>query len=63
MLEVTRDRVSLLEIAPDATWEEAPSEFRLSQITRVNFGGDYESALRIVGGDTQSSRRYHWTPG
>ena len=47
---IDRDRVSLLEINPDATWEKKPTDYRLSEITRVNFGGDYEDALAIVGG-------------
>ncbi|MGZ4975319.1 MAG: hypothetical protein ACXWDN_21370 [Limisphaerales bacterium] len=51
ILGVERSRVSLLEITPDATWEEKPESFRLSEITRVNFGGDYETALHLVGGD------------
>ncbi len=51
ILGVERSRVSLLEITPDATWEEKPECFRLSEITRVNFGGDYETALHLVGGD------------
>jgi hypothetical protein len=42
--------MSLLEINPDATWDDTPSEYRLSEITRVNFGGDYEDALYLVGG-------------
>jgi hypothetical protein len=51
ILGVDRGSVSLLEITPDATWEEKPESFRLSEITRVNFGGDYETALHLVGGD------------
>ncbi len=47
---IDRGRVSLLHICPDATWEEKPSEHRLSEITRVTFGGDYENALHLVGG-------------
>jgi hypothetical protein len=43
--------VSLLEINPDAIWDDNPTEFKLSEITRVNFGGDYENALFLVGGD------------
>jgi hypothetical protein len=50
VLGISRGRVSLLEINPDATWENAPTAYRLSEITRVNFGGDYEDALRLVGG-------------
>jgi hypothetical protein len=51
ILGVERHRVSLLEICPDATWEEAPTQYKLSEITRVCFGGDYENALHLVGGD------------
>jgi hypothetical protein len=51
ILGVERGRVSLLEINPDATWDDNPTEFKLSEITRVNFGGDYENALFLVGGD------------
>ena len=51
MRGVNRGRASLLEMNPDATWDDKPTEYRLSGITRVNFGGDYENALHIVGGD------------
>lgn len=37
-------------MTPDALWEEKPEIYRLSQITRVSFGGDYETALHLVGG-------------
>jgi len=49
---ITKGKVSLLGIDPRAKWESDPDEFRLSQITRINFGGDYEDALHLVGGDT-----------
>jgi hypothetical protein len=48
---VQRGRVSLLEINPDASWDAEPKDYRVSEITRVNFGGDYENALHLVGGD------------
>lgn len=48
---VDRGRVSLLEIGPDAIWEDTPEEYRIKEITRVNFGGDYENALHLVGGE------------
>jgi hypothetical protein len=51
VVSVTRGRVSFLEISPDATWERTPTEYRLSEITRVNFDGDYEKALHLVGGN------------
>jgi hypothetical protein len=31
------------------TWSR--EEYRVTEITRVNFGGDYEDALHWVGGD------------
>ncbi len=42
--------VWMLEIEPDAKWDPEPSAHKLSEITRVNFGGDYEDALAVVGG-------------
>lgn len=48
ILGVEQGRVSLLEINPDATWNDQPSKYRLREITRVNFGGDYENALHLV---------------
>ena len=50
VLGIRKGNVSLVEIRPDATWEETPTNYRLKDITRVNFGGDYEDALHIVGG-------------
>jgi hypothetical protein len=51
VLGIHRGRLSLLQITPNACWEEQPEAFRLSEITRVNFGGGYEAALHLVGGD------------
>ncbi len=48
---IHRGRLSLLEIGPDAKWEDSPREYRVADITRVNFGGDYEGALHLAGGD------------
>jgi hypothetical protein len=50
---IDRGRVSLIQIKPDATWDQQPTEYRLSEITRVSFGGDYENALHLVGGDPE----------
>lgn len=44
------DRVSLLEIGPGASWDDQPNEYKLRDITRIDFGGDYEQALHLVGG-------------
>jgi hypothetical protein len=51
ILSVERGHVSLLGITPAAVWENTPEFFRLSEITRVTFGADYEAALHLVGGD------------
>ena len=51
VLKVRNGRLSLLEIDPDAKWDCSAKEYRISEITRVNFGGDYEDALHIVGGE------------
>jgi hypothetical protein len=56
IIDMTRSRVSLLEINPDATWDSEPIEYRMSEITRVSFGGDYEGALHLVGGDPPTDR-------
>jgi len=42
--------VWMLEIGPDAKWDAAPTAHKLGEITRVNFGGDYEDALALIGG-------------
>ncbi len=49
IVSVEKGRLSLLEISPNAIWEENPSTFLLKEITRVGFGGDYEKALHLVG--------------
>ena len=51
VVSVTGDEVRLLEINPDATWDAEPMIYRLSEITCVSFGGDYEDALYLVGGE------------
>jgi hypothetical protein len=50
VVKIENGRVFLLEIGPDAIWEENPTEYRLREITRVDFGGGYEEALILVGG-------------
>jgi hypothetical protein len=37
-------RLSLLQTGPHAKWEDSPEEYRVAEITRVNFGGDYEDS-------------------
>ena len=48
--EMNRTHVSLLEIGMDAFWDRKPTEHKLSEITRIDFGGNYEEALHLVGG-------------
>lgn len=50
VVDLSRGRVTLLEIGPDASWDEELESYRLSEITRVDFGGDYENALQLIGG-------------
>ncbi len=51
VLEVDDGKVSLREIGPDAVWEPIPAAYLTQEITRVDFGGDYEAALFLVGGE------------
>lgn len=48
--EVSPRQVSVLEIGPDAAWDEKPTSYKLNEITSVEFGGEYERALILVGG-------------
>jgi len=41
----------MLEIGPDAVWDADATAHRLDDITRVDFGGGYEQALDLVGGE------------
>lgn len=56
VVDITKSHVFLLEIGPDATWDDKPTEIPLREITRVDFGGGYEDALHIVGGSPVLSR-------
>lgn len=48
--ELKGGTVSLLEIGPDAVWDYEPTWHKLNEITAVEFGGEYEKALSLVGG-------------
>jgi hypothetical protein len=50
VVAIKKDGISLLEIGPDARWDKKASEYKLREITRVDFGGDYEQALHLIGG-------------
>jgi len=49
--ELGTRKVALQCITPHAQWESTASKFPLAKITRLNFGGDYEEALYLVGGE------------
>jgi len=50
VIEVSDSHLMLREIDADAVWEDKATRIRLSDITRVDFGGGYEEALHLVGG-------------
>jgi hypothetical protein len=54
VVELGKGRVTLLEIGPDASWDDRLKTYRFDEITRVDFGGDYEDALQLIGAD-----KYH----
>lgn len=54
VLSVQGGRVSLLQIDPSAEWKRRPSEYRLAELTRLTFGGDYEGALHLVAGNPET---------
>jgi hypothetical protein len=39
-----------------AEWEGEPTTYALSEITRIEFGGGYEEAIALVGGQAPSVR-------
>jgi hypothetical protein len=57
VVAVSDSEVSLLEIGPDADWDDEPESYRTKEITRVDFGGVYEEALRLVGGLPRNLRK------
>jgi hypothetical protein len=57
VIDLRNGRMTLLEIGPDAAWDDKPATYRLSEITRVDFGGDYEEALHLVGGLAKAYQR------
>ena len=51
---VGRDKVTLLKIDPDAVWDYETQKYKLGEITRVDFGGGYEEALILAGGEPET---------
>jgi hypothetical protein len=54
---VAKGRAEFLRIKPDANWDDEPNSYRLSEITRIDFGGDYENALQLIGGRPQQNNQ------
>lgn len=57
VIDIKENHLLFLEIGPDAVWEDKPSKIRLSDITRVEFGGGYEEALHLVGGNPKPVKK------
>lgn len=63
VVDVGKGRVTLLEIGPGATWDDRLETYRLSEVTRVDFGGDYENALYLIGASKyERAVRLIWGP-
>jgi hypothetical protein len=60
VFRVTRTHVWLLEINPAAEWDDAPTPYPLREITRIDFGGDYEDALWQVGKSRRTKDHIAW---
>jgi hypothetical protein len=51
---IRQGQVSLLEIGPDAKWDRKATSYKMSEITCIEFGGEYERALHLVVGEPPS---------
>lgn len=49
-LRTGNQRLRLLDIGPDAEWHDEPRSLRYDDITRIDVGGRYETALHALGG-------------
>ncbi|WP_426572669.1 hypothetical protein [Aquihabitans sp. McL0605] len=50
-VRLTKSAVHLLDISAEGTWDETkPRRFRYDDITRIDVGGRYETALHELGG-------------
>ncbi len=57
VLDISKSSLWLHTIDPGAVWHKKRSKFRLSDITRVDFGGGYEEALHLVGGNPKPLKK------
>jgi hypothetical protein len=51
VISVAPRSMQLLEVSPEAEWDDAPTTYSLSQVTRIDLGGPYEEALALVAYD------------
>lgn len=49
----------LHEVDPQGMWRRKPRAIDLEDVTRVEFGGDYEKALRLVAGPHPKGESHH----
>jgi hypothetical protein len=56
VVEMSKSHVFMLGISPNAIWDDKPTKIPLREITRVDFGGSYEDALHLVGGNPPQSK-------
>ena len=56
ILEIERGQISLLEIGPNAKWDREPYRYKVREITTFEFGGEYEKALHLIGGNPPVNR-------
>ena len=54
---VSRRSIHLQEIDPEARWDQRPTTWTLTSVTRVDFGGRYEEGLTLVGVPPPALRR------
>jgi hypothetical protein len=47
-IAMTAKTFTLREIAPDATWDAKSHRIRFADVTKIDFGGGYETALAAV---------------
>ena len=62
---IADENLFFCEIGPDAKWDHKLGNHKLNEITAVEFGGEYETALFAVGGDppfTTSTKKRKISP-
>jgi hypothetical protein len=57
VLDISEKTLLLHPIDPGAVWHKKPYRLRLAEITRVDFGGGYEGALHLVGGNPEPPKK------